>query len=483
MNTVATKKESRKRAARGGGWLFKKAGTKRLPADSNAKGNYYLTYYVNGKRVTVALRDEHDEPITDRKKAESQRKRILAPYQSGDAVESLKVIRARLSDAEEQYEAAVDEAHPPLKIAETWTAFLQSPHRPDAGEMTLRQYAGHWRRFAAWLKDHHEACVYLREVTRAMATDYAVDLKAAGLSSNRYNKHTTFLRMIFRVLEESARMAENPFSKVTKQKQNPHNRRELTIDELTTVLGTAKGELGLLLLIGAATGLRLGDCCTLAWNDLDLPRGIIQRVPNKTQRRHPSRKVVLGIPPVLHQALADIPKHRRTGYVLPRMAARYQRDAGRVTTPVKKHFWDCGIDCHAPGTGDQIVREENGTPKRNKAGVVEVESTGNRAVVDVGFHSLRHTWVSMHAAAGTPGAIIQNSVGHANPAMTAHYTHVSEVTARDVAKALPAFAGTEKDTPEKDTAKRPPLPDWARELVESLTAENLADVKKELLAG
>lgn len=80
----------------------------------------------------------------------------------------------------------------------------------------------------------------------------------------------------------------------------------------------------------------------------------------------------------------------------------------------------------------------------------------------------------MHAAAGTPGAIVQASVGHSNPAMTAHYTHVNEITARDVARALPMFAG-------KADTHREPLPTWARELVESMNASNWQTVKAAVL--
>jgi hypothetical protein len=102
-------------------------------------------------------------------------------------------------------------------------------------------------------------------------------------------------------------------------------------------------------------------------------------------------------------------------------------------------------------------------------------NTGKPAVVDVGFHSLRHTWVSLHAARGTPQAIVQASVGHANPAMTAHYTHVDAATARDVAKALPAFTGTGEATP------REPLPAWAREIVERMTEQTWQKARSELL--
>ena len=57
-------------------------------------------------------------------------------------------------------------------------------------------------------------------------------------------------------------------------------------------------------------------------------------------------------------------------------------------------------------------------------------------MVEVGFHSLRHTYVSLHAERGTPAAIIQGNVGHGSPAMTEHYTHISDAAAVEVAKVL-----------------------------------------------
>jgi hypothetical protein len=81
----------------------------------------------------------------------------------------------------------------------------------------------------------------------------------------------------------------------------------------------------------------------------------------------------------------------------------------------------------------------------------------------------------MHAAHGTPQAIVQASVGHASPAMTAHYTHVTEATARDVALALPVFSG-------ETAPAREPLPAWAREIVRNMTADTWQTGRAELLA-
>ena len=470
----------RKRGSRGAGRLYKRdASGKEHPADWNGSGAYWLAYIIpnpnggKGRRIREPLKDDAGNAITDRVQAERERLRKVRPYQTQNEAETLRVIQSRINDAEERHIQAVDKANPPLTIQEAWTAYVRAPERPDSGPVTLSNYEGYWNRFLAWSAETHSDVEYLRDVTAAMAADYAANLTGAGKSPNAFNKHTGFLRLAFRVLSDQARITANPFAKIKRKKQLPHSRRELTLSELTTILDRAEGDLSLLLYLGACTGLRLGDCSTLQWGDVDLARGIIRRIPNKTARS--GKPVVVGIPPALHERLATTPAKKRTGYVLPEYADRYGRESSLVTNRVQAHILDCGIDTAAPGTGQRIKRDADGTPERDGQGkvITEADPSGKHAVVDVGFHSLRHTWVSMHAAAGTPGAIVQASVGHSNPAMTAHYTHVNEITARDVSRALPAFAGNGEPA-------REPLPPWAVELIEKLPKSK---IKAELLKG
>ena len=473
---------ARKRASKGMGSLYKRdANGKEHPADWTGGGAFYLAYTIpkpdsgRAQRIRMALRDERGTAITNRDQAEAERKRILAPYQTGSEIETYKAIQNKIQDAETRHAQAIEDANPPLPVKGAWTAYMAAPERPDSGDVTLTRYEGHWTRFEKWIAATHPGAEYLRDVTPAIAGEYTVDLVQAKYGPNTFNKHVGFLRLLFRVLSDAARITANPFAKITRKAQRPHSKRELTIPELTAILDHPGADLSLLLYLGACTGLRLGDCCTLTWGEVDLARGIIRRIPNKTAKN--GKPVVVGIPPALHDRLAATPTKRRTGYVLPDVAEQYDRDVALVTNTVKAHVLDCGIDVHAPGTGHQIKRDAEGTPERDKeTGKVIIEDTGKPAVVDVGFHSLRHTWVSMHAAAGTPGAVIQASVGHSNPAMTQHYTHVNEITARDVARALPAFSGN------GDTHTEP-LPPWARELVESLTEKNVKAVKAALLKG
>jgi len=86
---------------------------------------------------------------------------------------------------------------------------------------------------------------------------------------------------------------------------------------------------------------------------------------------------------------------------------------------VQHHFKKCGIKLHKPGTG----------------------SNGKRAVVEVGFHSLRHTFVSLCRESNAPLAVVESIVGHSNPAMTRHYTHVGELAASRAVAALPTVIG------------------------------------------
>jgi hypothetical protein len=86
----------RKRATRGQGRLYKRvAGGKDHPPDSPIKAPYWLAYSLpsdkgdKSKRVRQPLRDADGKPITDRKGAEAERKRIMAPFHTGERIEAL----------------------------------------------------------------------------------------------------------------------------------------------------------------------------------------------------------------------------------------------------------------------------------------------------------------------------------------------------------------------------------------------------------
>jgi hypothetical protein len=154
--------------------------------------------------------------------------------------------------------------------------------------------------------------------------------------------------------------------------------------------------------------------------------------------------------------LSKIPANERKDYVNPITAKTYldgKRTA--VTSAIQKHFADCGIET--------THERENGV----------------RAVVDVGFHSLRHTFVSMCREAGAPLSTVESLVGHHSPALTRHYTHTSIEAAQGAICLLPAING-DAVTPVKPTGRT--RDELVRELIESMTAKNFREKKAAALA-
>ncbi len=466
--TTDLKNGKQKRGLRGAGYLYKRA------------GKYWLEYKAGGERVRRALKDADGNALTTTVEAEAERKRIVAPLLADDKAEAERQILARLQSAESEADLAREVAHDALQLSKAWDVYRVSTHRPDSGPRTLKDYQSYWLHFARWAEGV-KGLSDVESVTKQIAKEYAQEFLAGGRSANTYNKHTAFLRLFFSIMTEDEHAKDNPFRGIRARKLKPHSRRELTIEELRTILDKADGELALLLGIGTFTGLRLGDCASLQWGEVDLVRHTIRRVPNKSKGRSDNPEPVLvGIPAPLHDRLAVTPTKHRRGPVCPKTAALYEvpNSQPKVTREIQAHFLECGIDVHAPGTGDRIDRKANGTPERDALGKVKTIRQDARAVVEVGFHSLRHTYVSLHAERGTPQAVIQALVGHGNPAMTRLYTHIGEAAAVAAANALPAITG-EPEVPKG----REPIPDWAVELIRELSVKNVAGIKADLLEG
>jgi len=183
---------------------------------------------------------------------------------------------------------------------------------------------------------------------------------------------------------------------------------------VAALLDAADGEVKLLFALGYFTGLRLGDCCTLKWSEVDLEGGVINRLPRKTGGRAKDKllaMVKVGISPFLANMLEFAKGDSE--YVLPELAGMYLGNRETlITTRIRAVFQRAGIEMH---------------DRRNASG---------RAVVKFGFHSLRYSYISHNAEAGTPMGVIQRNAGHSNRMMTEHYLKISDEAARRYADAL-----------------------------------------------
>lgn len=441
-----------KAAAKGAGTLFKRQAGKTYPPDARVKAPFYLSLMRDGKRTTIALKDADGQAITDRQQAEQERSRITAPIHLKDELRRVKAVASVIQDTEERLAQAIADNEPRLSIADSWQAYLDvlKYAQRSIADRTAYMYEGYVRAFTEWMKKNHPDVKALREVTPDHAEQYAAELVDRGMTAKTFNNTTGFLKTFFRTLRKSAELLQNPFDDVEPHPKQTKSKRALTVEELKRLIDAADGEYRTLFCVGTFTGLRLYDCATLTWGEVDLDRGLIIRIPHKTMKT--GKPVRVGIPSFLHQHLAQIAPEQRGGFIVPEIAALYAGDRAQyVSRKIKDVFLKAGVT---------ITRHKEG---RLRAGMEE------------GFHALRHSYVSLMAERGAPMAAVQAIVGHANPAMTAHYTHQTDAAALGAAKLFELTDGTEQ------APKREPLPQWARELIEAQAARNWSKIRAELL--
>ena len=314
----------------------------------------------------------------------------------------------------------VEDARPALALVDMFEAYRASLNRPQSGERTLDGYEAQAANFVQWVEEHYPAATEMRHISAEIATAFLNHL-GANQSANTYNKYTNLLRLIWRTIgnTQQARCTVNPWEGIRRKPQPKTNgRRALTLEELAAVTKDLTGEMRTLFALGIFTGLRLGDCALMEWGAIDLARGVIVTTPRKTAKT--GRAVEIPIYPALGAILAETPQRLRRGYLMPELAATYLRNTSLIARYIKRVFEKAGIQTSKAIAGY------------------------SQQVAEVGFHSLRHSFVSLMGNAGAPLALVQSIVGHYNPMMTAHYFHAqTDALANAVAKLPNPFANCE----------------------------------------
>jgi len=276
----------------------------------------------------------------------------------------------------------------------------------DVEAGTAKNYENAVNQLAAWMKSKVR---FARDITTSLAEAYLDDLyKTVG--ANTYNQRLVLFKRIWKALAEEFQLCNDVWERFKKKKPVKSTRRTLSNNELAKILNTAgTPDLKLLLEIGIYTGLRISDCSLLKWSEVDFENKVLKVRPIKT-RKHMDGPIEIPIHPTLLKALEDTP---HTGeYVSEANACGYK--SGRVGEQVIELFKKCGIE----------------TSKK----------VDGKTKLLCGFHSLRHTFVSMAVNAGLSPLLVQRIVGHSSIDMTTAYFHDNMNTMREGIEKLPAIA-------------------------------------------
>ncbi|MBN2643271.1 MAG: tyrosine-type recombinase/integrase [Victivallales bacterium] len=305
-----------------------------------------------------------------------------------------------------------------ISVREAFSKFKQNSSRPECTDKTLGQHERCWQDFTGWLSVNHPQAINLKDIDEAIAVDY-FNYVASIKNPRTFNQVRNTLKLMLRTLERG----NNPFATIRKKHEDTKVKKEFTLEQLENIFRIIpleglslmyRAEMELLFYLGAYTGLRLKDCCLLRWECYSRASKIIRVVPEKTKKT----KTITAIPvhPRLIEALAKAEAWKVNEYILPETAKRYQYNSWGVTKDAKR------IIDYAMWEQPEKYRKPPSVP-------------------GYGFHSLRHTFVSICANAGVPLSVVQEIVGHGSPAMTRHYTHVADDSLRKAIDTLPSGAG------------------------------------------
>lgn len=408
------------------------------------RNHFYLKIRTGSKCKSTLLLGKDDKPVTTRKDAEAAAA-LLRPVLRADQKEELALHIANAKKLRSQNT---------LPVEQIWQCYLKQYSRPDSGKGTLDSYRKSLKHFTDWLAVEHPAIQQAGQVTPDIAGEYFAHVwNERGISGKTFNIYRQALKLIFSHIREAAGLDENPFEGIGSKPVDSESRLAFTEEQVRAIfsgfdtgffydtevtrLGPGrkhirvnttlrfepmnKDEMKVLMMLCCWTGCRGQDGCLMRWSNVNLIKGTITYIPQKTARKTNNRSVSLPLHPELAEALRTALSFRKRNrecedYIIPSVAQRYRKNPDGVQADVRKI-----IRC---ATGCDTTAEYKGLHRVHRA---------NR----YSLHSFRHTFVSFCANAGVPLDVVASIVGHGSTAMTRHYAHISDAAKDKAIQALP----------------------------------------------
>ncbi len=371
---------------------FKKAG----------KENYYFQVMIDGKRIcestgtqnhkeAVKIASARITELTGKAKYSELLKRLIDCINAEDVLNQDAVRKECIAALETGIFIK-------MKLSDVYTEFRKK-YKKNISERAFADYSNLWGKFLLWIQQNYSNLEYMNQITVDVAESFLEFENSKGISGRTYNERIKKFRTIWSALAQEAGV-ENVWKLTQKKVENTISKENLTNEQLKALFLTADERLKYLFLIGIYTGLRLNDCCFLKWSEVDFRKNLIIKTPSKTKSHNKS----ISIP--IHEILAQMLVHLQADnnnneYVLPDIAEEYQRVRTSLTRRIQRTFEKAGI-----------------TTKADRAG-------SDRKTAQYGFHSFRHSFISLCAEANIPMHTVMNLVGHSSEAIHRVYQHAS----------------------------------------------------------
>ena len=240
------------------------------------KGNYYIDYYVYGRRKR--------EKIGQSKQLAKNvlRKRKLA------------IAENRFLDVKKKHKMKFEE------FADMYFELYSKPNKKSwksADKVNIKN-----------LKSFFSGrCLY--EINPVLVEKYKIK-RAKQVSPATVNRELACIKHIFTKAIEWGKADLNPVRKVKLFRENNKRLRYLEKEEIKRLLSNCSGHLKPIITIALNTGMRKGEILGLKWQDIDIQKGIVYLLNTKNSERReiPMNKLV-------RDALVKVPKHPESPFV------------------------------------------------------------------------------------------------------------------------------------------------------------------------
>lgn len=368
--------------------MEQKADTKNLVMRNST---WHLNAMVNGVMIRRSLK------TSDLGEARKKRDLILLPLQANaDERQMLASVRRQLEGIKSEEEQRRKEEQKGVRLDSAWRFFVKDPHRRQCKDQQLKIHESNWTGFLKWLNKRYPTLVYCKELSRAICTEWAGDLLDSVKATNTYNHHVASVRLVLSAICNLYEDFRNPMEQIHCRKDSDCISKEpFSSEELNAIFATKDEEFKLLCAIGLYTTLRLGSARKVKWEMFDKNLSFLVAIHNKTGA-DASQEVAAE----LRELLQSIPPEKRVGYVCPTYA---EKPTAAAALMVQQHLVALGIQTH---------REIAGINGQIRNACVK------------GFHSFRHTAITLALKNGATISQVKRLAGHASERMQGRYTHL-----------------------------------------------------------
>ncbi len=373
-------------------WLYKRG------------GKWWIGWRINGQQFLESTNE------TDRaaaKKRLEQLDRLAAAQRAGALTEDFY----RAATGKQIQRGTVS------KFCDDWLAESEGVTTPS----TMNKYRQVVREFCEHIGAEKNGTL-LEDITAEHVSGF-LNEKRQRLAPGTIKGYRRILSSIFLLAQNRGLIKGNPVALAKERGKHADDavarKRPFTLAELKTLHDKAEPFWQFMIVVGYHTGQSMGDIITMRRNAVDLEQGRITM-----HRRKTGKQVIIPIGPTVRALLIGNWPKDKDGYFWPDQAARYLR-AG--SSSFSQEFYELLASAGLVQTRDE---------KKKSAG--KGRDT-KRAATILGFHNIRHTFVTHLKISGAVDSVAKELAGHGSSAMSAVYTHLPADTLTKAINLLPEF--------------------------------------------